>query len=141
MEHDQPRPDGPEHEAPPSIEALLATWGVVETEEAARLRPDAVAGLMEGDVQPALAYRREIEKLLRERPQGEPYQQTQIGILIAVAILRRDAALASENPDLLEKYLDDLWDARTLALNCDYPDIVDAIRTEAWRFDPPSDNL
>jgi len=94
-------------------------YGFVETAELLAMRQRAIDALASGDPQPTIDYRNAAKSTI-EHLKGDAFARAQIGLLVAVATIRRDAG------DIPE-YMNDLVDAQQYAHHGRYDDIAEDI--------------
>lgn len=119
--------DAPKHEAAedvPSIDALPGHLGFFETERLGDIRARLLEAMISYDIEAVKTliadYYQEGELSVNKR-QGDGYGTAQIGLLLAVALVRRDAGRT-------EDYENDLDDALDYAANMGYDEVVMVLR-------------
>jgi len=109
-------PPTPEHQGE-SIEVipinrLAETLGFIETDELRQIRPQLVAAMLAQDketvIQLATQYHTLGEEVVNQQ-QNEEFARAQIGLMVALALVRRDGGRRAD-------YVEDLEDALTCAV-------------------------
>jgi hypothetical protein len=106
------------------IDALPEKLGYIETAELSRLKPLLVEVMVSGTRDEVIAAVKQYDALAQQvvdLNQGEAWMRAHLGSDISKALIRRDAGL-------IQDYLDDLYEAETVALNEGFHDVLDTLQ-------------
>lgn len=107
------------------IDMLPERLGFIETDELSQIKAKLIEVMTSGEVEEVktIAARYHVlGELVVDERQGKDFPRAQIGLSVAMALIRRDAGR-------IEEYVEDLNDALEYASNMGYADVISSLET------------